>query len=116
MGLIKFGSYTPPTPTKYELELSDIDSSDTGRGETGVMNRERVRNDVYKVALTFTNVSSDDVLKIKEAISAEEFSVTLFDGDYIELKMYSGNRKIVLKSVDDNSNCFWDVDFSLTEI
>ena len=35
MQLIKFGNYTPPSPTEYEVEVQDIDSEDTGRGETG---------------------------------------------------------------------------------
>ena len=42
MQLVKLGSHVPPTPTKYSLEISDIDSEDTGRGETGYMSRERV--------------------------------------------------------------------------
>ena len=115
MNLIKIGSYTPPNPTKYELELSDIDSSDTGRGETGHMNRERVRDNVYKVSLGFTNITSDDVINIKKAIQPEEINVTLFDGSNVNAKMYVGNRKITLKSIDDDSNCFWDVELSLTE-
>ena len=49
MQLIKFGNYTPPSPTEYEVEVQDIDSEDTGRGETGYMTRERVRAGIYKV-------------------------------------------------------------------
>lgn len=115
MQLVKLGSYYPPTPTKYSLEISDIDSEDTGRGETGYMSRERVRAGIYKLALGFTNITSDDVLAIKEAISGEEITVELFDGSTVSAQMYSGNRKLELKSVDDNSNCFWDMSFNLTE-
>lgn len=115
MQLVKLGSYYPPTPTKYSLEISDIDSEDTGRGETGYMSRERVRASIYKLALGFTNITSDDVLAIKEAISGEEITVELFDGSTVSAQMYSGNRKLELKSVDDNSNCFWDMSFNLTE-
>ena len=115
MQLVKLGSYYPPTPTKYSLEISDIDSEDTGRGETGYMSRERVRAGIYKLALGFTNITSDDVLSIKEAISGEEITVELFDGSTVSAQMYSGNRTLELKSVDDNSNCFWDMSFNLTE-
>lgn len=115
MQLIKFGSYTPPTPTDYDVEIQDVDSSDTGRGETGVMNRERVRAGIYKVSLTFSNITSADVLAIKKAISPERVSVTLFDGENETAEMYAGNRKLTLKSVDDESNCYWDVSFSMTE-
>lgn len=115
MKLIKFGSYVPPTPTEYDVEIQDIDSEDTGRGETGYMTRERVRAGIYKVSLGFTNITSDDVLKIKEAIEPEEVTVKLFDGETVTAKMYSGNRKLTLKSVDDKANCFWDMSFNMTE-
>lgn len=116
MQLIKIGSYTPPTPTKYSLEVSDIDSEDTGRGETGYMSRERVRAGIYKVSLEFTNITSDEVLAIKQAISPEEFTVQLFDGSIVSAEMYAGNRTLNLKSIDDESNCFWDMSFNLTEL
>ena len=115
MQLVKFGSYVPPAPTKYSLDISDIDSEDTGRGETGYMSRERVRAGVYKLALAFTNISSEEVLAIKNAIATEEIDVELFDGSTVSVKMYSGNRTLELKSIDDESNCSWDMSFNLTE-
>ena len=115
MQLVKLGSYVPPSPTKYSLEVSDIDSEDTGRGETGYMARERVRAGVYKLSLGFTNITSDQVLAIKNAISPAEVTVELFDGSTVTAQMYSGNRILDLKSVDEQSNCFWDMSFSLTE-
>lgn len=115
MQLIRFGSYTPPTPTSYSVDIQDIDSADTGRGETGVMNRERVRAGIYKVSLTFTNITSDDVLAIKQAISPDKVSTYLFDGEQVNADMYAGNRQLTLKSVDDESNCYWDMSFSMTE-
>lgn len=115
MNLVKLGGYSPPAPTEYSLDIQDIDSADSGRGETGYMSRERVREGIYKLSLGFTNISSDDVLAIKQAISPSEISVELFDGEMVNAQMYSGNRTLKLKSIDDNSNCFWDMSFSLTE-
>ena len=115
MQLVKFGTYTPPAPTKYSLTIQDIDSESTGRGETGVMNRERVRAGVYKLSLGFTNLSSNDVLKLKQAISSDSIDVTLFDGSDVSAKMYSGDRTLDLKTIDDESNCYWDMNFNLTE-
>ena len=115
MQLVKFGTYDPPAPTKYSLTVQDIDSEDTGRGETGVMSRERVRAGVYKLSLGFTNITSSDVLQIKRAIEPEEISVTLFDGSDVKAKMYVGDRTLDLKSIDDDSNCYWDMSFNLTE-
>lgn len=115
MNLVSFGRYTPPAPTKYSLDIQDIDSEDTGRGETGYMTRERVREGIYKLSLGFTNITSDDVLDIKEAISPEKISVTLFDGSEVTVDMYVGNRTLDLKMIDDESNCYWDMSFNLTQ-
>ena len=115
MDLVTLNGYTPPAPTEYSLDIQDIDSSDTGRGETGYMVRERVREGIYKLSLAFTNITSNQVLSIKEAISPESFPVTLFDGEDVTVTMYAGNRALVLKSIDDESNCFWDMSFSLTQ-
>ena len=116
MTLIKFGNYVPPTPTEYSVDMQDIDSADTGRGETGYMNRERVRANLYKVKVKFNNITSDDVLAIKSAISSAQFSVSFFDGETITATMYAGDRSLVLKSVDDTAKCYWDMSFNLTEI
>lgn len=115
MRLIKFGSYTPPAPTEYDVDIQDIDSADTGRGETGFMSRERVRAGIYKISVSFTNISSDDVLKIKKSISSEKVKVEFFDGETVSADMYAGDRKLKLKSIDDVSNCIWDMSFSMTE-
>ena len=115
MVLIKFGSYTPPTPTKYEIDCEDIDGSSTGRGETGKMERERVREGVYKISLEFTNITSTDLLNIKNAIKQEKISVQFFEGNMVSAEMYSGSRKISLKSIDGESNAFWNMSFNLTE-
>lgn len=116
MNLITIGSYTPAeNPTKYDVDIQDIDSSDTGRGETGYMNRERVRENVYKISLGFTNIPSDMVAALKEALAPDSISVTFFDGSSVTADMYVGNRTLKLKSVDDMCNCYWDMDFSLTQ-
>ena len=115
MNLIKFGGYTPPAPTSYSVEIQDIDSADTGRGETGVMSRERVRAGIYKVSVTFSYIKSSDVLAIKKAIKPSSVDVTLFDGEHVHADMYAGAKTLTLKSIDDNSNCFWDMSFNMTE-
>ena len=116
MRLIGFGNYTPPAPTEYSVDMQDIDSADTGRGETGYMNRERVRANLYKIKVKFSNITSDDVLAIKRAIAPAQFNVSLFDGDTVTANMYAGDRTLTLKSIDSNANCFWDMSFNLTEI
>lgn len=116
MNLIKFDSYTPPTPTEYNISIQDIDSSDTGRGETGKMSRERVRSNVFKIDIGWKNLSSDDVIKIKQAIKNQSFNVSFFYGGNETAEMYAGDRSLSLKYVDDKGNYFWDFSFSLIEM
>ena len=70
MTLVKFGEDTPPTPTKYEVEIQDIDGEGTGRGETGYMDRERVRAGVYKLSLEFSSDIIYDIDLIKNSVDS----------------------------------------------
>ena len=51
MNLIKIGAFTPVCPSKYSVELSDMDGENSNRSETGYMNRDRVRAGIYKLKL-----------------------------------------------------------------
>lgn len=48
MNLIKIGSYNTPPPVSYSVTASDLDSSESGRSESGYMSRERIRGGVKK--------------------------------------------------------------------
>lgn len=76
--LIKFGSFTPISPRSYAVQRSDLDSEDSGRSETGVMFRNRIRAGVYKIQVTW-RVNRSQLSAIANAISPDSFSVTFFD-------------------------------------
>lgn len=42
-----------PAPGAYKVQLSDLDSSGTGRTEDGVLVRERVRGGVAKISVSW---------------------------------------------------------------
>ena len=42
-----------PVPGAYKVQLSDLDSSGTGRTEDGVLVRERVRGGVAKISVSW---------------------------------------------------------------
>lgn len=114
MDLIIINGVVLPSPTAYDVELSDVDSPDSGRMETGVMNRDRVRGDVAKIQLGFTALSTKELTTIVTAIQPEEFAVTFFYGTVKTASMYSGNKQLSLKSVS-GEDCTWNLSFNLVE-
>ena len=48
MEILTIDGAVMPTPDSYKVQLSDLDSSGTGRTEDGVLVRERVRGGVAK--------------------------------------------------------------------
>ena len=114
MSLIKFGNYTPTEePTTYSVTLSDLDSDGSGRSETGVMTRKRIRAGLYKISVGWTNI--DDTLRnaILNAIAAAFFSVTFNDGREKTEQMYVSDRTQELKYTDASGARYWDVSFDL---
>ena len=114
MSLIKFGNYTPTEePSTYSVTISDLDSDGSGRSETGVMTRKRIRAGLYKISVGWTNI--DDTLRsaILSAISGSFFSVTFDDGSEVTQQMYVSDRSNELKYTDASGTRYWDVSFDL---
>ena len=50
MDILVIDGVALPTPNEYKVQLNDLDSSDTGRTEDGVMMRNRVREGIAKIS------------------------------------------------------------------
>lgn len=107
-----------PAPIKFKPPNSDIDSSDTGRNEIGVTQRDRIRQAVYKLELAWKNLSSSDLHLIKTAIKPSKFKVTFpSEVGFISKTMYSGDRDIDMVAYNSDFNkILWDISFNLIEI
>lgn len=116
MDLIKIGAFTPACPSKYSVELSDMDGENSNRSETGYMNRDRVRAGIYKLKLGWTNLTTKETNALLNAVSPESVTITFFFGGNVSAEMYVGNRTIDMKSNNDDGNCYWDVSFNMTEM
>ena len=110
MTIIKVNGEALPTPTSdgYSISRSDLDGSSTGRGEDGVMFRDRVREGIYKIELKWqlTMAQLADVVK---AITPSSFKVEFFDittCSYVTRTMYAGDRSgSIVNFIDpDNPN------------
>ncbi len=99
MALVKIGQTDLPTPSRYRLLGFDLDSSSTARNEEGVLQRDRIRQGIYKVELEWSHLSGTDLATIESAIAPATFSVTFTTSSGTVTKtMYAGDlsREIVL--------------------
>ena len=112
--LIYIGGIEMPPPVSYKVTLSDLDAPNSGRSESGVMNRDRVRADVGKIELSWKNLTTTQLKTIVQAVSPEEFEVRYFFGTEHTAIMYAGDRSIDLK-VPDEPESYWDMSVNLIE-
>lgn len=96
MTLIKVNGQALPTPSAdgFSISRSDLDGSSTGRGEDGIMFRDRVREGIYKIELTW-QLSMTDLKAVVSALTPDSFTVEFFDittCSYVTRTMYAGDR------------------------
>lgn len=116
--LIKFGNFTPISPRSYGVQRSDLDSEDSGRSETGMMFRNRIRAGMYKIQVTW-RVNRSQLSAIASAISSDSFSVTFFDPTTASTKictMYAGDRSAtMILNADTATETLWDLSVNFIE-
>ena len=114
MQLIVIDGTPLPTPSEYKVQLSDLDSSGTGRTEDGVLIRERVRGGVAKISLRWDALSTADCAKVLNATAPDSMQVQYFFGEMRTAQMYAGDRTADLKAAREGQ-AVWDVAVNLIE-
>jgi len=116
MAMINIGGADLPDPTSYKIPNFDLDSDDSHRNELGVLQRDRIRNEIYKAELEF-KVNSSDLALIKSAISPTKVNVRLIsETGPITKVMYAGDRNIeMIKYDSDYNKIIWSISFNLIE-
>lgn len=114
MDILTIGGVSLPAPNEYKVQLNDLDSSDTGRTEDGVMMRNRVREGIAKISASWAAVSTADCAKILNAVKPDSFEVAYFFGDTRTAKMYAGDKSAELRAARD-SQAVWEVSVNLIE-
>lgn len=114
--LLKIDGALLPEVDTYKVTLSDADGPNSGRSETAVMNRDRVRANISKIELGWKNVTTEKMQQIIAAVTPEEFTVDYFFGTMRNAEMYAGDKTIDLKVTnEDGSTAVWDVNVNLIE-
>ena len=107
MEILNIDGTTLPAPSAYKVQLSDLDSSGTGRTEDGVLVRERVRGGVAKISAGWAALSTADCAKVLNATAPDSMTVRT-------AKMYAGDRTADLKAARDGQ-AVWEVAVNLIE-
>lgn len=114
MEILNIDGTALPAPSAYKVQLSDLDSSGTGRTEDGVLVRERVRGGVAKISAGWAALSTADCAKVLNATAPDSMTVQYFFGGVRTAKMYAGDRTADLKA-DRDGQAVWEVAVNLIE-
>lgn len=112
MDLIKLNNYTPPAPSTYDIDYSDVNGEES-QVEDGTTYIEQIRADVPTIKVGWTNLSKDEVTSITDELSEEIVSVQYFYGTIKNAEMRTGSRSLKLKCIDNSGNTYWDLSFTL---
>lgn len=116
MDVIYFDGVALPSPSKYNVSLSDIQSSDSGRNDDGYMTIEIIRSDVATIDIGWTMLTQSELELIMAHMANAEINVKFYYGNnYKTAKMYKGDRKTDIKMVKTQNESYWDLSLSLVE-
>jgi len=118
MAMIRIDGVDLPAPVEYSVSLQDLDSENTKRTETGVLQRDRIRAGVYKIQVKW-RVTKAQLKIITDALKPAKFSVTFFDpttNTNPTRQMYCGDRTAdLIKNSSNPDESVWDLSTSLIE-
>ena len=117
MAMITIDGVDLPSPSSFKIPRSDLDSGDTGRNELGVLQRDRIRQGIYKIELEWKGINSSELHLIESAIEPAEVNVTFpTPTGMATKKMYAGDRNVEMIMYDDNFDKIrWNISFNLIE-
>ena len=117
MTIISIDGVDLPTPSVFRIPKYDIDSSGTTRNELGVLQRDRVRQGIYKIELEWRAITSSKLHLIESAIEPVAMNVRfLSPTGYLTKKMYVGDRNIDMVLLNEKiDDIRWTIRFNLVE-
>ena len=117
--MLKINGVQIPTPYKFDVTLYDLDSS-AERTASGVVVRDRVRSNVYKVELAFRGLNETEYTQLINAITPAQFTFEFPDPITLQNKTittYAGDKKLNAYTYDSVRKVvsYKDVAFNLIE-
>jgi len=102
--------------TEYTVKLEDVDGPNSGRGENGVMVRDRVRSGIHTIAVTFEMLTKAQASQILSAIEPASFNCIYHDTKTATTKtglFYAADEGHDLTANIDNS--YWSGKLTFVE-
>ena len=89
-----------PTPSEYNVTISDLDAEGQRPITTGILHRKRIRSGVLKIELTYLLKDMPNIATVLNMIQPETIAVALYDpvgGQIASKTMYAGDKKFGYK-------------------
>ncbi len=89
-----------PTPSEYNVTISDLDAEGQRPITTGILHRKRIRSGVLKIELTYLLKDMPNIATVLNMIQPETITVALYDpvgGQIASKTMYAGDKKFGYK-------------------
>lgn len=102
---IKINGVDLPAPVDMDYNLEDLDADSERDVSSGVMDRNRIRSDVYKIPLAYQLDDIQTISNILNMIKPETFSVEILDILTLKRKtltMYAGPKTMRFVLTSDN--------------
>lgn len=114
---IKANGVVLPAPISMELNLEDLDADSERDVHRGILDRNRIRSDVFKLSLSYGLNDMANVATVLKAISPAIFDVELYDvksGTRTTKKMYAGPKS--MQFICNEGVWIKGLKFNLTEV
>ena len=110
-----------PTPSTFLVNISDLDTSESGRSIDGNLHRDVIGTNFRKIDLTWKTMTREDLKKFLNAVSKTNFMVTYYDpiqDAMVKKTMYASDRKVDMYNFKiDNGKPLWlDISVSLIQV
>lgn len=118
---IKSDAHYIPNPSTYSVLMADIDLDDK-RSTGAVLNRNRIRQNVYTVNCSWERLRESQLYDLLQACQAAEFQLTFRDPLNItsryttKERMYAdANKEATLVTCEDDTEDYWSISLSFVE-
>ena len=110
-----------PTPSSFLINISDLDTNESGRSIDGNLHRDVIGTNFRKIDLTWKTMTREDLKKFLNAVSKTNFMVTYYDpiqDAMVKKTMYASDRKVDMYNfIIDNGKPLWlDISVSLIQV
>ena len=111
MDLIIINGYTPPAPSKFEVEFSSKNGTKVEL-ENGYETIERIRVQIPKISVAWVNIKEEEAINITNAVLPAKFDCQYFFGTMRTDRVKCEAPKLALKYAN-GAERYYDLSMTL---